>query len=67
MTDTKRLKERIQDKGLKYTYVASRLGITPYGLQKKIENDTEFKASEIKKLYELLELSEKERTEIFFA
>lgn len=67
MTDTKKLKERIQNKGLKYGYVASYLGITPYGLRKKIENDTEFKASEIKKLYELLDISEKERTKIFFA
>ncbi len=67
MTDTKKLKDKIRDKGLKYSYVASRLGLTPFGFQKKVENDTEFKASEIKKLYELLDLSEKERTEIFFA
>ena len=59
MTDTKKLKDKIRDKGLKYSYVASRLGLTPFGFQKKVENDTEFKASENKKLYELHNITEK--------
>lgn len=67
MTNTRKLRDEIQSKGLKYTFVAAYLGLTPNGLKKKIENDSEFKASEIKKLYELLELSELERSEIFFA
>lgn len=67
MTNTRMLKDRIQKKGFKYSYIATCLGLTPYGLQRKIENDSEFKASEIKKLYELLGLSEKERSEIFFS
>lgn len=51
---------------MKYRFVAETLGITPYGLQKKIENVTEFKASEISKLSKLLKLSAAEMTEIFF-
>lgn len=67
MTDTKALRDIIEEKGLKYKAVARNLGITPYGLQKKIENDTEFKASEVGKLSELLNLSTRQKERIFFA
>lgn len=67
MTDTKMLRTTIESRGLKYKYIADELGITPYGFQKKAENDSEFKASEIKKLSELLELSLDEKEQIFFA
>lgn len=53
--------------GLKYKFIAEELHITPYGLQKKIDNQTEFKGSEIGKLTEILNLSETERSNIFFA
>lgn len=66
MTDTKALRAAIEAKGLKYKAVAAVLGLTPYGLCKKIENNTEFKASEIDKLSNLLGLSPKERDKIFF-
>ena len=66
MTDTSALRNRIQDNGLKYYYVARILGITPYGLQKKIENVTEFKANEIEMLSNLLHLTTVERMAIFF-
>ena len=65
MTDSKKLREAVAAKGLKYNYLADNLGITPYGLQKKIENDTEFKAGEVKKLSDLLGLSNRERDAIF--
>ena len=67
MTDTNALREAIASAGLKYNFVAKALGLTPYGLQKKIENRTEFKASEIAALTDLLSLPERKRTEIFFA
>lgn len=66
MTDTNALRNRIRDSGLKYYYVARILGITPYGLQKKIENASEFKANEIEALSNLLHLTTAERMEIFF-
>lgn len=66
MTDTRALRQKIEQSGMKYRFVAETLGITPYGLQKKIENVTEFKASEISKLSKLLKLSAAEMTEIFF-
>ena len=67
MTDSKKLRDAVAAKGLKYNYLADNLGLTPYGLKKKIENDTEFKAGEVKKLSDLLGLSNRERDAIFFA
>ena len=67
MTDSKKLRDAVAAKGLKYNYLADNLGLAPYGLQKKIENDTEFKVGEVKKLSDLLGLSNRERDAIFFA
>ena len=66
MTNTVLFREMVDRSGLKYKRLAQALGITPYGLQKKIENHTEFKASEIVILSDLLHLSEKDRNAIFF-
>ena len=68
MTDTERLKEVIQKSGLKMQYLAKQLNLSNFGFSNKVNNVTEFKASEIDTLCELLQikaLSEKER--IFFA
>lgn len=68
MTNTKLLEEKIAKSGLKKKYIAESLGLTGYGLQKKITNKTEFKASEIAKLCEVLNIeSSEEKEEIFFA
>lgn len=57
MTDSKLLKDLIHAKGLKLQYIAEYLGLTRYGLSLKINNVNEFKASEIRKLCQLLEIS----------
>lgn len=67
MTNTEMLRDTIKAKGLKYNYVAEQLGITPYALQKKIDNENDFWAREIYVLTSVLGLSRKERDEIFFA
>ena len=68
VTDTKRLLEIIEASGLKKKYIAHELGLTPYGLQKKIENKNQFKAIEIKMLCDLLKITSlKTKDEIFFA
>lgn len=67
MTDTMALRKAIEKSGLKYGRIAKEMGISPYSLQKKIDNIVEFKASEIKKLSSLLSLSDAERSSIFFA
>lgn len=68
MTDTKRLLEVIECSGLRKGFIASKLGITTYGFQKKVENKSQFKAEEIKILCELLNITSlKEKERIFFA
>ena len=67
MTNTSALKDAIQKKGIKLQFIASELGISRTSLYKKIENQHEFKASEIKKISDLLKLSAKQQEYIFFA
>ena len=67
MTDTKALRTAIEKTGMKYKFIAEELGLSTYGLQLKIENDNEFKISEVDKLSELLHLTILEKDAIFFA
>ena len=66
MTDTSVLLSKIKKSGLKKGYIAEKLGITVYGLQKKIENRSQFKAEEIKILCNVLEISSLEEKESIF-
>ena len=68
MTNTELLKEKIAQSGLKKSYIAKSIGLSPYGLTLKIQNTNEFKASEIEKLCSLLGIDVlEERNAIFFA
>lgn len=67
MTDSKLLSEEISKTGMSITFIAKKIGITREGFYKKLNNETEFKASEIVALQSLLRLSNKKRDEIFFA
>lgn len=67
MTDTEALRKRIKESGFKLVYVAQCLGITAYSLQKKIDNETEFKVSEVDRLAKLLGMSLAEKDAYFFA
>lgn len=68
MTNSKLLRELIDEKGFKLKYVAEKLGLSPYGLQLKIDNKQEFKTSEIAVLCDILEITSlKKKEEIFFA
>lgn len=68
MTNTEALNEIIEGSGLKKKYIAEQLGLSPYGMQRKIENVTEFKSTEIATLCKVLKIeSLKEKERIFFA
>ena len=68
MTNTKLLNEKIAESGLKKKFIADKLGLSTYGLQRKIENVTEFKASEISALCDVLDIKTvTEKEKIFFA
>lgn len=67
MTDSCALRDAIKATGLKYYAIADAIGITPYSLQKKIDNKVDFKACEIAKLADTLGLSGEALNRIFFA
>ncbi len=66
MTDTKLLRKKIDESGYKLRFIASKLGITYQGFLKKINNETEFKASEIQLLCNLLNIDIQKKEKIFF-
>ena len=63
MTNTKLLREKIDASGLKLQYIADQLGITRFGLYKKLQDGSEFKPSQIVKLCELLRIETAEERE----
>ena len=67
MTNTELLERMISESGYKRSYIASRLGISPYALSMKIRNENEFKASEIDILCKILNIGVDARMAIFFA
>lgn len=69
MTNTELLEEKIKESGYKKSYIAKAIGLkSTFGLSKKINNETEFKASEINTLCYLLKIdSSEEKEKIFFA
>lgn len=66
MTNTNLLRKKLDESGYKSRFIAKQLGITYQGFLKKINNETEFKASEIQSLKEILNLTDEERDMIFF-
>lgn len=66
MTNTKLLREKIEASGLKLQYIADQLGITRFGLYKKLQDGSEFKPSQIVILCELLRIETAEEREQIF-
>lgn len=68
MTDTKTLKKIIKESGLKQDYIASKIGLSSYGFARKRDNLSDFTASEIDSLCDILKIdSVEDRFSIFFA
>lgn len=66
MTNTELLRNIIKESGLKYKFIANKLELSAYGLQKKIDNATEFRTSEISALCKILNIDSKMMWKIFF-
>ena len=66
MTNTKLLQKTIKECGLKRYALAEQMDLTYQGLLNKINNVSEFKASEIKELSEILGIDHELRERIFF-
>lgn len=67
MTNTDLLRQKIDEGGYELSYIAEQIGITPKSLLKKVNNESEFKATEIEDLRILLHLTSEEVERIFFA
>lgn len=67
LTDTTKLRNKITSKGLKYYFVAESIDMPRGTFYKKMNNELVFKADEIMAITKLLQLTKKERDEIFFA
>lgn len=68
MTNTELLKDKIRQSGLKLGFIAEKLDTSYHWLNKKMNNEVEFKVCEIQTLCELLNITSlKEKDEIFFA
>ena len=67
MTNSELLMAKIEESGLKFSFIASKLGITRAGLYKKVHNKSQFKQTELYILCDLLRLTSlDEIVEIFF-
>lgn len=68
MTNSEKLRNKIEESGLKRSYIAKVLGITTAALSQKVANRREFKASEIDILCKVLSITSlREKEDIFFA
>lgn len=67
MTDTAKLRAVIRENGMPITFLAACIGVSRESFYHKLNNETEFKASEIVRLTAILHLSQNQRDEIFFA
>ncbi len=67
MTNTKLLRSKIEDSGIKIAHIARKLELSRVGLYNKLNNKSEFTAREIDGLSYLLRLTRDERDDIFFA
>lgn len=66
MTNTALLEKKIEESGFRREFIAKKLGLSAYGLAKKIKNETEFKASEIKGMCEILSITDSAEKELIF-
>ena len=67
MTNTALLEQYIEKSGYKKSFIAEQLGLTAYGFTLKVNNKSEFKASEMTTLCKLLKISKRDKDAIFFA
>lgn len=67
MTNVEKLKEVIEESGLRKSFIAKRLNITPQGYWKKENGQSDFTASEVAIMKDLLNLSAKQTAEIFLS
>lgn len=58
-------RKKIKERGITFTYLAKKIGITREALYKKVANETEFKVSEISCASDVLQLTQTEVNQFF--
>lgn len=68
MINSRELRNVVESRGIKWKYVAESMGLTPYGLKKKVDNINQFKVSEVSSFCKAVGgLTPEEQRQIFFA
>lgn len=67
MTNCEELREAIDKSGLKMGFIAANIGVSPATMTNKVSGRTEFTASEIAKMSDLLKLTRQQRDKIFLS
>lgn len=67
MTNTQMLKSKMKSSGYRLRFIAQSINLSYPGFLNKVNNNAEFKASEMQGLTKLLKLSADEKERIFFA
>lgn len=67
MTDSKKFKDYMRERGYTVKMLAEKMGISHEALYQKIANERAFKATEIMRISEIFGMSTDDRDEIFFA
>lgn len=66
MTDSCLLNYKIKESGFRFSFIAEKMNISRTSLYNKVNGKTEFYASEIQSLSEILKLDLDEKEKIFF-
>lgn len=66
MTDTELLRQKIKDSGYKVVFLADKVGLTPQGFYKKLQDESDWTFTQVMRLQELLRLTKDEIDDIFF-
>lgn len=66
MIDTQLLDKKIEESGLKISFIIEKLGLSRTGFDKKRKGKTPFRVSEVYVLKDLLHLTDEEESLIFY-
>ena len=67
MTDSAALRQLVTERGLKLKYIAGRMNLSQYGLQRKIDNKSEFTVGEMLALVDAVGgMTDEQQKQIFF-
>ena len=67
MTNTELLKAKISESGVSAAHIYRKLGISATAFYNKLNNDTQFKPTEISIICGILHIEKKKKERIFFA